>query len=149
MDKKSKVIHPWEIASWQYGYKSAPEVWPDDRIRVKLLFEEKIDGSRGLRIGIAELDSGDIHYMHHHEKEAEFYYVLHGKGKIIVDDETIPACPGTCVFIPPNTKHKVVNDEKETLVILFGFNTEYIEPPVWDEEPMTRYNKKSSASKSY
>jgi mannose-6-phosphate isomerase-like protein (cupin superfamily) len=138
---KAKVIRPQEMPGWFYGYKSAPEVFPLDRTRARAFLEEEIEGSNGLQFGIAELDPGDIHYLHHHEKEAEFYYVVSGSAKVTVDEEEIAATPGTLIYMPPGTKHKIVNDGKETFVIMWGFNTFHIEPPVWHEEPMLRFNR--------
>jgi mannose-6-phosphate isomerase-like protein (cupin superfamily) len=39
--------------------------------------------------------------------------VLSGRAKVTVDDEEIDATPGTAIYIPVASKHKILNDGGE------------------------------------
>jgi quercetin dioxygenase-like cupin family protein len=86
----------------------------------RLIWEET--GSKELTVGIGELAPGKVLGLHHHEGDAEFYYVLAGKAKITLDEEVVDAVPGTAIYIPPSAKHKIVNNGKEKFVMIYGLN---------------------------
>lgn len=91
---------------------------PGEEIREILSSEE-------LGIGIAEAKTEDAE-PHYHEKTGEIYFVLQGKGKMDVGDETLDLGPRDLVYIPPGTMHRAYSDgEFESLVISV---------PPWREE---------------
>lgn len=49
-----------------------------------------------------DIDGAKVHY---HKVGTELYYVLEGKGSIILDDEEHPIRPGSMVHIPPGVLH--------------------------------------------
>jgi oxalate decarboxylase/phosphoglucose isomerase-like protein (cupin superfamily) len=81
--------------------------------------------SQDLIFGIAKLDPGKIHLLHHHEGASELYYVLKGKGKFTVDEEVFDATPGTGIYMPPGTKHRIENVGEVTLEFFFAYNYPY------------------------
>lgn len=53
---------------------------------------------------------------HYHKVTHEYYYVLHGTGRMIIDDESVPVQAGDCVWIKPYAVHKA-EGELESLII--------------------------------
>lgn len=104
---------------------------PRDWLNYKRLIWEQM-GSSDLCIGIGELPPGKVLGLHHHVGDAEFYYVLSGRAKITVDDEVIDATPGTAIYIPKDSTHKILNDGKEKFVMVYGLNAP-TRKYVWDE----------------
>lgn len=93
---------------------------------------DKEKGSRDLFLGIGWMKPGEIHLFHHHEDSSEFYYILEGSATITVANEVVKSEPGTTIYIPAGDKHKIVNDGKGELVVLFGHNkTEW--GTIWDD----------------
>jgi mannose-6-phosphate isomerase-like protein (cupin superfamily) len=50
--------------------------------------------------------------------------VLSGNAKVTVDDEEIDAAPGTAIYIPVASKHKILNDGEEKFVFIYGLNAD-------------------------
>src|SRR5258708_262165 len=61
----------------------------------------------------------------HHERTDEVYYVIDGKGTMVLDDETIELHRGVVVYVPRGVRHKAVGK----LVVL----TVCIPPGVLDD----------------
>ena len=59
---------------------------PRDWLNYKRLIWSET-GSNDLCIGVGSLDPGRILDLHHHQEDAEFYYVLSGNAKVTVDEE--------------------------------------------------------------
>jgi mannose-6-phosphate isomerase-like protein (cupin superfamily) len=53
---------------------------------------------------------------HYHKRSTEVYYVLEGKGKLELDEETVDLEPGVTVLVLPGTRHRGYGDFR-TLVI--------------------------------
>jgi len=104
---------------------------PRDELNFRRLIWEET-GSNELCVGVGELDPGCRLGLHHHEEDAEFYYVLRGRAKVTVDDEEIDAIPGTAIYMPSNAKHKIMNDGGEKFVFVYGLNAA-TRRYVWDE----------------
>ena len=61
--------------------------------------------------------AGEIHHLeitdaklHYHERTDEFYYVIAGRGTMVLDDEEIELHPGVVVYVPRGVKHKAKGD---------------------------------------
>ncbi len=63
---------------------------------------------------------------HFHKYTKEVYIVVEGTGKLKLGDDVIELSPGTCVFIPPGTKHCVFDGES---LKLYVFTV-----PAWSED---------------
>jgi mannose-6-phosphate isomerase-like protein (cupin superfamily) len=53
---------------------------------------------------------------HWHKVTHEYYYVLNGSGKIVIDGEDVPVTAGDCVWIRPYAMHHAEGD-LESLII--------------------------------
>ena len=53
---------------------------------------------------------------HYHKQTTEVYYILEGKGRLELDDETVDLEPGVIVLIPPGVRHRGYGDFR-TIVI--------------------------------
>lgn len=81
------------------------EPWAETCGQIRCLVEEK-DGAAG------EVHHVRIHdaKLHYHERTDEFYYIISGQGKMILDDEEIEVHQGVVVYIPRGVKHKAAGD---------------------------------------
>ena len=79
------------------------EPWTETCGQIRCLVEEK-DGAA------AEVHHVEIHEakLHFHEHTDEFYYVIDGKGTMVLDDETIELHRGVVVYVPRGVKHKAI-----------------------------------------
>lgn len=56
---------------------------------------------------------------HYHRHCTEVYYILEGRGKMELNDETIDVAPGLVIYIEPGTRHRLVSPEG-VKTIVFG-----------------------------
>jgi mannose-6-phosphate isomerase-like protein (cupin superfamily) len=77
--------------------------WAETCGQIRPLIEEQ-DGAA------AEVHQVEIHdaKLHFHAKTDEFYYVISGTGKMVLDDEEIELHAGVVVYVPRGVKHKAV-----------------------------------------
>ena len=81
---------------------------------------EELCGARKLLAGMYYLKPGltskqDIH------NEEELYYVVKGKGRIVLGGQPFLMEGGNIVFIPPNCSHQTTNVGEEELVLFWMF----------------------------
>lgn len=67
----------------------------------------------------AYLAPGQGAAAHIHRDMAEVFFVSEGTGKIEIDGQPFPLCPGTCVLIEPGERHEVRNTGKTQLVLTY------------------------------
>ena len=48
--------------------------------------------------------------LHYHERTDEFYYVIAGRGTMVLDGEEIDLHPGIVVYVPRGVRHKAKGD---------------------------------------
>jgi mannose-6-phosphate isomerase-like protein (cupin superfamily) len=48
--------------------------------------------------------------LHYHAKTDEFYYIISGTGRMVLDEDEIEVHPGVVVYVPRGVKHKAVGD---------------------------------------
>ncbi|MGA1743679.1 MAG: cupin domain-containing protein [Ilumatobacteraceae bacterium] len=78
--------------------------------------------TKELVVGIAEVPVGVQRPSRGHTHEpAEVYYIVSGRGEVLVDDETYPVASGDAVWIPPNAEHVAYNVGDEPLRLLYVF----------------------------
>ena len=58
-----------------------------------------------------------LSYQYHHHR-AEHWVIVAGKATCVIDDEARIAGPGECVEVPTGAKHRICNEQDETLVII-------------------------------
>jgi oxalate decarboxylase/phosphoglucose isomerase-like protein (cupin superfamily) len=123
---------PWRTYETHYD----PRAWPADRTRWKTLVSAALTGAGDLLAGVAALDPGDVHLLHHHPDRSELYYVLRGSARVTVGDDDIRVRPGTAIYIPRGEQHRIENDGDEVFEIFYAFNQPASETGpfyVWDE----------------
>lgn len=84
---------------------AAVEPWAETCGSIRCLVEES-DGAA------AEVHYVEIHdaKLHYHERTDEFYYIIDGQGKMILDDDEIEVHKGLVVYVPRGVKHKAVGN---------------------------------------
>ena len=50
---------------------------------------------------------------HSHEDMEQVYYILSGNGTVLIDDERHPVREGDVVYLPPQTRHQLINDGED------------------------------------
>ncbi|MDP6111599.1 MAG: cupin domain-containing protein [Planctomycetota bacterium] len=62
--------------------------------------------------------------LHYHKRLAETYYFLECEdgARMQLDDDLIHVRPGTCIFIPPGTRHRAVGKMKVLIFVLPKFD---------------------------
>ncbi len=79
--------------------------WAETCGQIRCLIEEK-DGAAG-EVHHVQIKEAKLHY---HKKTDEFYYVIDGQGKMVLDDQVIELHRGVVVYVPRGTKHKAFGD---------------------------------------
>jgi mannose-6-phosphate isomerase-like protein (cupin superfamily) len=79
--------------------------WAETCGAIRCLIEES-DGAAG-EVHYVEIQNAKLHY---HKKTDEFYYIIDGQGKMILDDQEIELHRGVVVYVPRGVKHKAVGD---------------------------------------
>ncbi len=74
----------------------------------------------GLVTGIAQLAPGEHFLPHCHESE-ETYYVVSGRGKVDINDQSAPIGPGCAIHIPSGATHALRCTGPEPLCLVFSF----------------------------
>lgn len=84
------------------------------------LIGHKGGGSANHSLAQIALPPGKSSLKHYHPQAEESYYILAGRGHIILDDERQQVTAGDAFMIPPNVVHQIVNDSSsnETLIFL-------------------------------
>lgn len=92
------------------------------RRKLKVLLSPLLDPEcKSLAVGLSIIPaSGKTDHAHH--PEGEMFYVIHGRGSILVGDEKEELTAGTAVWVPPGVSHQLINDSKKTLKVLWVLN---------------------------
>lgn len=94
---------------------------PYERI-IKHLAAPWTMGTKNIALGLSKIKVGSKTNAHSHDVEEEVFYIISGRGKIIVGGEESDVEPGSCIYIPRNTVHQVVNTHDETLNLLWSMS---------------------------
>jgi mannose-6-phosphate isomerase-like protein (cupin superfamily) len=85
--------------------------WAETCGQIRPLIEEQ-DEAAG-EVHLVEIDHAKLHF---HARTDEFYYVIDGQGKMILDDEEIDLHKGVVVYVPRGVKHKAIGKMTVLLV---------------------------------
>ena len=77
--------------------------WAETCGQIRPLVEER-DGAAA-EVHHVEIDNAKLHY---HARTDEFYYVISGRGTMVLDDEEIELHEGVVVYVPRGVRHKAV-----------------------------------------
>ena len=89
------------------------EYSPAKQVRKKLIASENL---------VAELvcyEPGQATVSHLHPRQDEIFYVIAGKGTIVIGEEGIPVATGSVVFGPLGVRHGIRADAGERLALMF------------------------------
>jgi mannose-6-phosphate isomerase-like protein (cupin superfamily) len=84
---------------------SEVQPWAETCGQIRCLIEEK-DGAAG-EVHHVQIQDAKLHY---HERTDEFYYVISGRGTMLLDGEEIELHPGVVVYVPRGVRHKARGD---------------------------------------
>ena len=79
--------------------------WAETCGQIRCLVEAKDEAAA--EVHHVEIRDAKLHY---HERTDEFYYVISGRGSMVLDDEEVELHPGVVVYIPRGVKHKAKGD---------------------------------------
>lgn len=81
---------------------------PRDQLRIRMLFDEKISGSRMIALE-ARIRPGEVHRLHYHEDGYAVVYSLKGRCRVTVGGDVQDVGPRTVVYIQPGIPHRFEN----------------------------------------
>lgn len=74
-------------------------------------------------VGIAQILPGKGNPVHYHPNCEEVLYMISGRGRHSLGDETIELTPGMAIHIPQDARHNMVNAGWETIICLVTFSS--------------------------
>ena len=77
--------------------------WAETCGQIRPLIEAS-DGAAA-EVHHVEIDNAKLHY---HARTDEIYYVIDGRGTMVLDDETIELHKDVVVYVPRGVKHKAI-----------------------------------------
>jgi quercetin dioxygenase-like cupin family protein len=89
------------------------EFSPAKQVRKKLIASDNL---------VAELvcyEPGQATVPHLHPRQDEIFFVIAGKGTIVVGEEGIPVSAGSVVFGPMGVRHGIMADAGDRLALMF------------------------------
>ena len=95
---------------------------PPNHRELKVLLSPKIHGtSKMLGMGMVTVPPGESGNTHSHETEQETWFIISGRGKLSIGDETVELEPNMIVVAPTGMPHQIINDGNDELKALFIF----------------------------
>jgi quercetin dioxygenase-like cupin family protein len=92
-----------------------------DGRRKKVLLNAPITGKE-LLVDVLDYAPGGTSPLHYHRGTDHFFYVLDGRGRIVINDREYPLRPHTVVWIADGDAHKVFADPDSHLQFLEYFS---------------------------
>ena len=103
-----------------------------------MLISSQNSSAQGISVQISEIPIGSEQPLHNHDPE-QCYYIIKGKGLMIIEDETREVSAGDAIYIPSNKKHGIKNLGEDVLEYLTAnspmFSEQY-ENTVWPADPV-------------
>jgi len=84
----------------------------------KLLINADNAGSQHLDVRISSYQPKGASDEHVHERAEQVYYILRGRGLMVLDGERAVVEPNTTIFIPPGVRHALYNTGFEDLLFM-------------------------------
>jgi quercetin dioxygenase-like cupin family protein len=104
------IIHESQVKGDIYTGENAREI--------KHLSAPWTLGSQNVWVGVIEYQPHCSSNKHSHKIQEEVFYCISGTGEINVGEETQSLEPGTCVYVPPQVIHQLVNNTDQVLKVL-------------------------------
>lgn len=77
--------------------------WAETCGQIRPLIEEQDEAAA--EVHHVTIDNAKLHF---HARTDEFYYIIEGEGRMVLDDETINVHQGMVVYVPKGMKHKAI-----------------------------------------
>ncbi len=103
-----------------------------------MLISPRTSSARSISVQISEIPIGSEQPVHEHNPE-QCYYIIKGKGLMIIEDETSEVSPGDAVYIPPGKKHGIKNIGNDILEYVTANSPvfdEHYESRLWPADPV-------------
>jgi len=94
----------------------------DDGRLLKVVLSPKTQGTGRFSLSVVVAPPGTRGPVHVHEESDEFWYILDGRGEIIIGDERVPVEPDMLIHGPANIPHQLINSSKDPLRAIFIFS---------------------------
>lgn len=117
---EAHIRHPWN---------------PKSDVYLKRL--SAIAGLSRLSLSIARVPPGKESFLYHrHERDEEFIFILAGRGRAEIGDETLDVGPGDFMGFPApgGPAHHLINSHDEDLVYLMGGESSGLDVGVFPKE---------------
>jgi len=104
--------------------KEVTSYWskPPHHRELKVLLSPKIHGtSKMLGMGMVTIPPGESGNTHSHDIEQETWFIVSGRGKLSIGDETVELEPNMVGVAPAGVPHQIINDGSDELKALFIF----------------------------
>jgi mannose-6-phosphate isomerase-like protein (cupin superfamily) len=87
----------------------------------RILIDEQTSGTKHFSLLVNTLNAGVVGDEHKHDVE-HCWYILSGKGTIIIDGKSYRVEPDMAVFAPADTLHKIIVDKEQdlTAVVIYA-----------------------------
>jgi len=109
--------------------EGCPEFIAGDHTRLReLLHPDKQPSTVRYSLAHALLAPGESSTAHSLKNCSEVYYILSGRGRMVIDDENREVAAGAAIYIPPNAVQSIENIGSEPLAFLC------IVDPAWQPE---------------
>jgi len=93
--------------------------------------------AQNLSLQVSEVPVGSEQPLHSHSPE-QCYYIIKGKGLMIIEEEVREVSAGSAIYIPPDKRHGIKNTGNDILEYLTAnsppFDQEY-ENALWPTNP--------------
>jgi len=85
---------------------------------IEEIWGSAVGGTKAHSIAKITLPKGKSSLKHYHPIVEETYFLLSGKGRMILDNKEHLISAGDSVLVQPNVVHQIFNDEEEHLVFI-------------------------------
>jgi len=102
-----------------------------------MLIGPQNSSTQGVSIQVSEIPVGSEQPVHMHEPE-QCYYIIKGKGLMVVEHETKEVTSGDAIYIPSNKRHGIKNTGDEVLEYLTANSPVFAkayEDSLWPSDP--------------
>lgn len=110
--------------AWQAHSEERVHDGANPNLSWQFLVDASKHQNEGLSMGCLRLPVGECLPLHHHD-EQEIYYILKGKGEILMSDSELrPIAEGDGIYIPKSIPHGLKNTGDIDLMFLWVFPTD-------------------------
>jgi len=114
--------HEMKEVTGQSGYVLKPkegEIIYFDQDDLVIVKASPVSGTQGSEMIYDEMPKGGTSGIHYHIESDELFYVIEGKGRILLGKEENEIKPGYFVFVPANEDHRITSSSDEPLKVIY------------------------------